>query len=171
MPIIAADIAWRYSGGNTNTDPNACLGGVISTAGSGSLDNAVLHDIFDAVSSAEASAGDTEYRGIFVRNDHATLTAQDARVYFTTAADDLDVALADEAVTTAIETIATESAAPVGPTFSHPTTYAAGLVLNSTTGLAPAAYKGLWVRRVMPASAGAESAHSETLRFECDTAG
>jgi hypothetical protein len=91
-------------------------------------------------------------------------------VYFTTAANDLDIALADEAVNTTIETIANESTAPVGPTFSHPTTYAGGLQLNGATGLTAGSNKGVWVRRVIPAAAGAETAHSETIKVEGETA-
>lgn len=171
MPIVASDILWRYSGGAGNTNPNAALGGAMSTAGGGTVDDGVLHDLFDAVASAESLAGDTEYRGIYILNNHATLTLLDARIYFSTAANDLDIALADEAINSTIETIANEGTAPVGPVFSHPTTYAGGLQLNSATGLAPADDKGIWVRRVIPAAAGAESAHSESLVVEGDTAG
>lgn len=171
MPIVAADIEWRYSGGAGNTDPNAALGGAISTAGAGVVDDNVLHDLFDAVSSAESSPGDTEYRGIYIKNNHGTLTLIDARIYFTTASDDLDIALADEAAGSTMETIANESTAPVGPTFSHPASYAAGLQLNGAGGLTAGQIKGVWVRRVIPAAAGAESAHTETLKVEGDTAG
>lgn len=172
MPIVGTDIKFRYSGGAGNNNPNACLGGAISTDAGGSLDNAVLHDLWDAVSSAEAAAGDTEYRGIYIRNDHATLPLTTARIYFTTAADDLDVALADEAMDVAMEIIANESTAPVGPVFSHPVTYATGLDLSaSLTGGTPGSFKGVWVRRVIPGAAGAESAHSETIKVEGDTAG
>lgn len=45
MPIVAADIVFRYSGGAANVDPNASLGGARSTAGGGVIDNAVLHDL------------------------------------------------------------------------------------------------------------------------------
>lgn len=169
MPIVAADIEFRYSGGTGNTDPTAALGGAMSTAGGGVIDNAVLHDLFDLVTSAESTAGDIEYRGIYIKNNHGSLTLTDARIYFTTGSDDLDIALADEAVDTTIETIANEGTAPVGPTFSHPTTYAGGLQLNSSTGLASQSFKGVWVRRTIPSSAGAESAHSETIAVEGDT--
>ena len=170
--MAASDILYRYSGGAANTDPNASLGGARSTAGGGLIDDGVLHDLFDAVSSSEASAGDTEYRGIFILNNHGTLPLVAGRIYFTTAANDLDIALADEAAGTGtIETIANESTAPVGPTFSHPTTYAGGLDLNGGADLVAGNHKGIWVRRVIPAAAAAESAHSETLRVEGDMAG
>lgn len=155
MAVAATDVQHRYSGGTGNTDPNASLGGAMSTAGGGVVDNAVKHDLFDAVTPAEALAGDTEYRGILIKNNHATDPLTDARVYITAqpSIGEIDVALADEAVTTAIETIASEAAAPVGPTFTHPTTYSGGLALNSTTGLVAQAYKGVWVRRSITAAA------------------
>src|SRR3954468_12750947 len=132
MPIVAADIEFRYSGGAANTDPNASLGGAISTAGGGTIDNAVLHDLWDPVSSAESTPGDTEYRGFYVKNAHGSLTLIDARIYFTTAADDLDIGLASAAAGSSMASIANESTNPEsgGITFSHPTTYAGGLQLN-----------------------------------------
>lgn len=169
MPTAASDLEWRLSGGAANTDPNASLGGAISTAGGGLIADAVDNNLFDDVSSAETTAGDTEYRGLYLKNVHATITMQDIRVFFTTAADDLDIALPSEAVNTSIATIANESTAPVGPTFSHPTTYAGGLALNSTTGLTAGSYRGLWVRRVVPAAAPGEAAHTETLKAQWDS--
>src|SRR4051812_46993412 len=107
MPIVATDIEWRYSGGAANTDPNACLGGAISTAGAGLIDDAVKNDLFDDVSAAEALGGDIEYRGFYVKNIHATLTLQDARIYMSAdsarADDTLDLAIGGEAVNVAME--------------------------------------------------------------------
>lgn len=174
MAIVASDIVWRYSGGAGNTSAAACLGGAISTAGGGSLDNAVKNDLFDDVSPAEATAGDVEYRGIYIRNDHGSITFEDCRAYISAdsshSGDIIDIALPSEAVSTTIGTIADESTAPSGPTFSHPTTYAGGLALNSTTGLAPAAYRGLWVRRTITAGAAAASVNDNTLKVEGNTA-
>lgn len=174
MPIVGTDIEYRYSGGATNTDPNACLGGAISTAAGGVVDNAVKNDLFDDVSSAEALAGDTEYRGIYIKNNHATLTLEDARVFISadsaSAGDIIDIALAGEAVNTTIETIVNENVAPIGEVFSHPTTYAAGLQLNGATGLAAQAYKGVWVRRTISAGAAAASINDNALRVEGQTA-
>jgi hypothetical protein len=173
MAIVAGDIEWRYSGGTTNTDPAASLGGAMSTQASGVIDTGVKNDLFDDVSSAEASAGDTEYRGIYIKNNHGSLTFQDCRVYHSadsaSSSDVVDIAIADEGVSTTIETIANENTAPTGPSFSHPTTYAGGIALNSTTGLAAAAYRGLWVRRTISASAPSGSI-TNTLRVEGLTA-
>lgn len=173
MPIVASDLQFRYSGGASNADPNACLGGAISTAGGGSIDDAVDNDLFDDVSASEASAGDTEYRGWYAKNNHGTLTLVDARVYIssnTTSADTtFDIALADEAVNTTIETIANESTAPVGPSFTAPSTYATGLQLNGATGLTAGSYRGVWIRRTVNAGAAAATGDSGTLKVEGET--
>lgn len=165
MPIVASEIEFRYSGGSANTDPNAALGGAISTAGGSTVDDNVANDLFDNVSSVEQAAGDTEYRGIYIKNTNASLTLQDARAYVTSFAE-LDIGVAVEAVSTSMATIANESTAPTSVTFTHPATYAAGLQLNSTTGLAPAAYRGLWVRRTIALGATPGTRTTETLNAE-----
>ena len=173
MPIVAADIQFRYSGGTTNTSAAACLGGAMSTDAAGVIDTGVANDLWDDVASAEASAGDTEYRGFYIKNNHATLTYSDARAYIspnTTSADDtFAIAIADEAVNNAEETIANESTAPVGPVFSSPADYATGLALNTTTGLTGTSYKGMWIRRVVTASAAALTNNSGTVAVQGDT--
>ena len=59
MPIVSADIKYRLSGGASNSDQNASLGGVKSS-------NEASASLFDNVSSAEAVSGDTEYRCFYV---------------------------------------------------------------------------------------------------------
>jgi hypothetical protein len=142
----------------------------MSTAAAGTVDDAVANDLFDNVSAAEATAGDVEYRGFYVKNNHGTLPYQDARLYFTTAASQLDIAVAAEAAGATMATIANEGAAPTGVTFSHPTTYAAGLQLNGSGGLTAGQARGVWIRRTVNAGASAETAHIETLRCEGYTA-
>lgn len=175
MAIAATDIKWRYSGGVANTDPNACLGGVLSTSASGTIDDAVANDLWDDVSSAEASAGDTEYRGFYIKNEHGTLTYSDARIYISsnTSSPDDTVALgiAVEAVSVTMATIANESTAPTSVTFTTPIDYAGGLALNSTTGLAAAAFRGVWVRRTVTAAAAAYTNDTHTLATQGDTLG
>ena len=141
----------------------------MSTAGGGVIDDNVDNDLFDDVSSAETTTGDVEYRSLYLYNNHATITMQDLRLFFTSAADDLDIGVAAEAVDVTMATIANESTAPSSVTFSHPTTYAAGLQANSSTGLAAGSRRGFWVRRTIPASAPGEAAHTETLKAQWDS--
>lgn len=165
MAIVASDIQFIYSGGAANASANACLGGAISTAGGNTVDDNVANDLFDDVSSVEQAAGDVEYRGIYIKNNHGSLTLQDARVYVTSFAE-LDVGIAVEAVSTTMATIANESTAPTSVTFAHPSSYAAGTAINSTTGLIAAAYRGLWVRRTITAGAASGVRSTETLNVE-----
>jgi hypothetical protein len=168
MPIVSTDIKIFYSGGSGNTDPNASLGGVKSSTEP--TDN-TLNNLFDDVSGTESNAGDTEYRGIYVYNNHGTLTMQNTKVYIgsdSSSADDAwAIALAGEGVNATMETISDESTAPVGETFSSPTTYAGGLSMGS---IAPGQRYGLWIRRTVNAGAAADNNDAATLKVDCDTA-
>jgi len=65
MAIVDGDVDLYLSGGAGNSDPNASLGGVISST---AITDDSLHNIFDYVSGSEASAGDDEVRAIYVKN-------------------------------------------------------------------------------------------------------
>lgn len=154
MAIVAGDIKKYLSGGAANADPNAALGGAISSV---EIVDDTLSNLFDTVTAAETSAGDIEYRAFFVKNTHATLTYEDVVVYIssnTTSPDTtVAIAIADEAVgVDTIETIADESTAPSGPTFSSPSTAASGLTIGD---MAPGEMKGIWVRWTVTANADA----------------
>src|SRR5215471_7155748 len=75
MPIVATDIHFRLSGGAANSNQNAALGGAKSTTTDASA------SLFDDVTGAESAAGDTEYRGIYVSNEHGTLAYLAPRVW------------------------------------------------------------------------------------------
>ena len=170
MAITSSDIEYRLSGGASNTSPAAALGGAMSTVGGGIITTAVLNNLFDDVSSAESTAGDTEYRGFYVKNKHATLTWENVVVWIeslTSSADtEFDIALADEAVGAAMETIVDESTAPSGPSFTRPTSKGAGLSIGD---IAAGSYKGIWIKRTVTAGAAAAN-DSGTIRCEGDTA-
>lgn len=145
MPIASSDIKKYLSGGAANSDPNAALGGVMSSVEI--VDN-TLHNLFDKTTGAEAILGDTEYRAFFIKNTHATLTYEDVVVYISSNTPSADtavaIALADEAIgTSTIETIANENTAPSGPTFSAPSTALTGISIGD---LAPGQMKAIWVR-------------------------
>lgn len=167
MPIVAGDIDFHLSGGVGNTDPNLALGGVRSTTQV--VDN-VDNNIFDDVTGTEAGSGDTEYRGLYFRNAHATITLLNTRIWIesnTTSTDDTaDIALAGEGLNATMETVANENTAPVGEVFSAPANYAAGLVMGSV----PATqHYGFWIRRTVNASAAAFNANSFQLKLQGET--
>jgi len=135
--------------------------------------DATNNNLFDDVSGAESATGDTEYRGFYVRNNHGTLTLQDARIYIssaTSSADtEFDIAIAAEAMNVTMATIANESTAPATVSFTRPTTYAGGLQLNAATGLTAGSNRGVWIKRTVNAAAAA-AADTGTLKVEGDTA-
>ena len=161
MAIVSTDIQYRLSGGASNSDPAISLGGVKSST--------AASNYFDDVSSAEASAGDTEYRCVYVHNNHGTLSLIGAKVFIqtNTPSSDTDVAigLGSSAINGTEQTVADESTAPAGVSFSAPTTFAGGLAIGD---LAAGAHKAVWVRRTVNAGAAAY-ADSFTLRVQGDT--
>ena len=162
MAIISTDIVYRLSGGAANSDQNASLGGAkSSTAASAS--------IYDDVTSAEASSGDTEYRCIYVHNNHGTLTYLGSKVWIQTntpsADTDVAIGLGTSAVNGTEQTVADENTAPSGVTFSAPTSFAGGLSIGD---IPAGQHKAVWIRRTINAGAAAAS-DSFTLRVQGDT--
>ena len=161
MAIISTDIQYRLSGVASNSDTALSLGGVKSST--------AASNYFDDVSSTEASAGDTEYRCVYVHNNHGTLSLIGAKVFIqtNTPSSDTDIAsgLGSSAINGTEQTVADESTAPSGVSFSAPTTFAGGLAIGD---LAAGAHKAVWVRRTVNAGAAAYS-DSFTLRVQGDT--
>lgn len=168
MAITASDLEFYLSGGAGNTDPNASLGGIISTT---AITNSSDNNLFDDVTGDEADSGDTEYRGIYFKNNHGSLTLQNTVVWFssnTTSADDtLNMALAGEGVNATMETVGNESTAPSGESFTAPASKGAGLSFGN---IATGQRYGLWIQRVVSASAAAANANAATISVEGDTA-
>lgn len=170
MPIASADIKTYLSGGATNTNPNASLGGVISST---EWTGGTLHDLFDVVTGDENAAQESEYRCIYVKNTHASLTWLGVKVWISAetagganAAIGLDPAGNGNGSTTGVATtIANEDTAPTGVSFSSPTTKAAGLTIGD---LGPGQCRAVWIRRTTTNSAPLDN-DSVTLTFEGDT--
>lgn len=163
MAIAQTDIQYRLSGGAGNASPAASLGGAKSTTAAGA-------SIFDDVSSAEAVAGDTEYRCVYVHNAHASLTLVGAVVWIPTntpsASTTVDVGVGTSAVNGTEQTVADENTAPSSVTFAAAATQGAGIALGDI----PAGQsRAVWLRRTITAGAGAVN-DSFTLRVTGDTA-
>lgn len=167
MGIIATDIVFRLSGGTGNSDPNAALGGVISSTVVGSA----VHNLFDQVGSAETAAGDTEYRCFYVRNSHGTLTLQSAKIWIQSNTPSADtavrIALGTSAVNGTEQTIASEITAPTGVTWSTAVNEGAALSIGD---IPAGQHKAIWVERVITAGAAAYNDDQATIRVKGDTA-
>ena len=162
MPIISSDIIYRLSGGAANSDPALSIGGTKSSVAAGAT-------LYDDVSSVEAGAGDTEYRCVYVHNAHATLTLIGSKVWIQTntpsANTDVAIALGGAGLNGTETAVANENTAPSGPSFTQPSSLAAGLTIGD---LAPGDHYPLWVRRAVTAGA-AVAADNFTLRVQGDT--
>ena len=175
MAIDSDDLALYLSGTSSNTSPAASIGGAKSATKIN--ETATLHNIFDKVTGDESNAGDVNYRIIYVTNDHATLTAENVKVYLTGVYDsgtqsmsqNKDVAFGViEAVNVAAQTLANEDTAPTGTiTWSEGGTRATALDLGD---IPHGEYRALYLRRIIAAGAAAEDTASFTINIEADSA-
>lgn len=167
MPIIASDIKFFLSGGSTNTDGNDALGGAISSTEASSSLNA----LFDYVTGDESAAGDTEYRCIYIQNDHPSLTLYGTKIWISTNTPSTDtsaeIALGTSAVSGTEQTIADEDTAPSGTTFSTATNEGASLSIGD---LDAGEWKAIWIKRIVDSSAAAYNADGMTITVKGDTA-
>jgi hypothetical protein len=178
MPIVASDIVIRYSttsgsaGDSTAGTAAGSLGKYVSSTAAATG----LNGLFDDVTGAENAASESEYRCIFVLNNHATLTLQNAVAFVTgevaggtttTIAVDNITASAKGSASAQAAQIANEDTAPTGVgTFSAPGTVAAGLALGN---LAPGTVRAIWVKRTA-ANTAAVNADGATINIGGDTA-
>lgn len=162
MAILSTDIIYRLSGGAANSDPNASLGGVKSST-------AMPTSVFDDVSSAEASAGDIEYRCIYIHNNHGSLTLQAPKIFIQantpSATTTVAIGLGTSAQGGTEQTVADESTAPSGVSFSEPEDFASGIALGD---IPPAGHRAVWIRRTITAGTAAAN-DGFTLRVTGDT--
>jgi hypothetical protein len=175
--IVASDIVFRYTttsgsaGDSTAGTANGSLGKYASTtAWAGGSAN----DLFDDISGAENAASTVDYRGIAILNNNASNAYQNAVVYISaeTAGGasiavgvDTTAASAKGSASAQLVTIASETTAPSGPTFSSPTTAGTGLSLGS---IPVANVKGIWIRRTA-ANTAALSSDGVTIAVSGDT--
>lgn len=174
MAIAAGDIVKRLSvsaaAGDTTAqpDPNASLGDQVATT---VITDATLNNLFDDVSGAESAAGDTEYRCLFILNNHATLTLENATIEVqsetgagttVTIATDNIGNVAKGSGSAQATTIADESTAPSGVS-----AFGAGPLTIGN--LAPGQVRGIWLKRVVTLGAGASNPDTVVLRVTGDT--
>ena len=157
---MPASIAFRLSGGAANSNPAAALGGAMSSVA------VAANTLFDTVTAGEASAGDTEYRCFYVLND-GDQVLDSVRVWISDQPTQGTYALAlgGEGIDGTAETVANESTAPSGESFSSPTTSLTGLECGP---LNPGQRRPVWARRVIGASTPGISLASNAAQFRVD---
>jgi len=178
VPITLSDLAIRLSvksgtAGNqtVQANPNLALGKYMSlTAWAGG----VLADLFSAVTGDANAAQTPEYRCVFLYNSHPTLTwtgvvmwvdGQGTGATVSLGVDTTAAALAASASPQALE-VANALTAPVGVSFSAPTSKGTGIAVGD---IGPGRCKAVWFKRV-PAGAGAVNSDTASVKFSGDTA-
>jgi hypothetical protein len=172
MSVIASDIKIRYStvsgsaGNSTAGTAAGSLGKYMSTTDAVGSANV----FFDDVSSAEALAGDTEYRCVFVYNSHSTdsalnvaasITAEVSGGGVTTAAlDNIATSAAGSSSAQAAQ-IANEDAVPSGVG-----AFSVGPLSIGT--LTAGQCKAVWLKRVVGASTAAMTGDGFTFHIAGD---
>ena len=174
MAVTASDIKFYLSGGSSNSSGDASLGGAISST---EIPAYVMDGLMDQVSGKESKAGDTNYRIIYLKNNHATDDALNVEIYFdqdatnkqrndagvliSPAVDDpivynseITMALYPGSVNVAAAALADEATAPAG---SIVYSSAQGEPNALAIGTIPATqFKAIIIRRVIPANTPAK---------------
>ncbi|MDD3711677.1 MAG: hypothetical protein PHP37_03705 [Patescibacteria group bacterium] len=161
--IETTNLKYYLSGGAGNTDPNASIGGVISST---EVADNNLHNLFAKVKWQESEVGSEKYRAIFIKNEHASLTWEDVVAFIKSqsTSDDtsIEIGVCDEGKNQAIEVIDDEDTAPDSVVFKS----GVGIVNGVSVGdLEKNDYIGIWVKRVV--NQGASAKGDDTAELEC----
>lgn len=168
MPIVTSDIKYLLTGGSSNTDPNASLGGAPSTTAI--VDN-TSQNLFQNVTGAQSLAGFIDYRGVAIQNSNGSLTMLSTKLWIqqqpTATGDATAIGLDPAGLNSNLTTISPETSAPVGVTFSAPANYAAGLSMGD---IPFSQFYGFWIRRTISAGTAAYTDDTFQIEVQCDTA-
>jgi len=173
MPILATDIKFYLTGGAANSNPNASLGGAISST---EIISGGLNNIFDDVTGDESASGMTDFRCIGVKNNHSTLTLKASKLWIlsntTSLHDDIEIGV-EKPVSNVVQTVSNEGMAPTGISFSKPTTKENGPSItgegNNTGEIGPGKWVGIWIKRVVQVGAAAKDNNTFELKVEGDS--
>ncbi len=178
MAIASGDLLFKLSvttgsSGNTTAQGNVnnSLGKFMSTT---QITDATLNNLFDNISGDENASGIIDYRCLFVHNNHASLTLQSAVVWMSaevsggaSGAIALDGSgVVTKGATGQAQSIANETTAPTGLSFSAPTTKGAGLAIGD---IAAGSCQAIWVKR-MAGNTIAVDADGLSIKLEGDSA-
>lgn len=160
MAVTAGDIEFHISGGGANTDVDASLGGAISTT---EIVDATLNNLFTEVTEDETAAGVTQYRCFYVKNASATNTYKNVSAFINTQSTSpdtsIEIGLGTSAVNGVEPTVANETTAPAGVTFTAAAVdKASGLAIGD---IPVGQHKAVWVKLIV--NPGAAAANDSSI--------
>jgi hypothetical protein len=175
MPLSSLDIVFYYTGNATGPSNNTLsLGGTISTA---TIPDATANNVFDDVTGDESAAGDTEYRGIAVKDTSSSCTMINPKVWIagyvraSSGADTIKIARSTFPLNSNTMGICTnESTAPSETGLSWIVEGSPSSTIDFSPGtLNTGNWFGLWLMRTVPPGASAFSNRSVTIQVQCET--
>lgn len=165
MPLITGDFVVRLSGGSTNAVGSASLGGVRS----GNAASTSIDALFDGVASDEASAGRTEYRCVYLYNGNGSSQMLSTVAWISantpSTGTTLAIGVGSSAVNGTEQTVASETTAPTGVTFTEPASQGTGIALGD---IPAGQHRAIWLRRTVSAATPASPEDTFTLSFYAD---
>lgn len=158
MPVLSTDIKYYESTNN--------LGGAIT----GTEVPVTLHGLFDKVASAEALAGATDYRCVYVKNNHGSITLTAAIAYIQSQTPSTGTSIyigTGTAIAGGVEqSIADELTPPNGVTFTNLIDIENGVAMGDIPAIS---HKALWIKRVTSVATAAYSADGFAINVQGDT--
>lgn len=160
MPIVSGNIkTFKTANG---------LGGAITANESVSGDP---NNVFDTFSGAETAAGGTFYHCLYVKNEHASLTAQNVELYIDSetahAGVNVEIGLGSSAVNAQEQTIQDEETAPSGVSFSEADGEENALVIGD---IPAGQHKAFWVKVTIAPGTTAKTGYAVNTKYVFDTA-
>ena len=153
MPILTTDLA--YLGSTSN------LGGAITA---NIIPDATLHNLFDVVGSAGSENGETNYRCIYLKNNHGSITLQDAAAYLSvntpSVTTEMEIGFGTATIGGVEQSIPDETTAPIGVVFTALIGDANSVALGS---IPPGSHKAIWLKRVIDAGTVATPSEGATI--------
>jgi hypothetical protein len=173
MPLSSLDIVFYYTDGATGPSNNTLsLGGTISTS---TIPDNTANNIYDDVTGDESSSGDTEYRGIAIKDTNATYTMINPKVWITgysragSGADTISIAKSTFALNSnTMGTCTNEGSAP-SEALSWVVEGTPSSTITWTGTLNAGNWFGLWFKREVPAGASAYNNRSCTIQVQSET--
>lgn len=166
MSIEVGEIGLFLTGGSANANPNASLGGNVSTV---QVVNNQLHNLFRRVTDGEASSGVTLYRCVAVKNRDPSLEMRNVAFYMVTdskSADSLVLYSRGQSDKNQVETaIVDEFTSPTGSNinFVAALNRTGGLNLGS---LDAGEWRNVWIKYVV--QPGAEPFPNDEYKFRVE---
>jgi hypothetical protein len=122
-----------------------------------------VNKMWEDILPAESYAGQTDYHGFYVHNAHPSIGLIDCKLYIasqTSGVDALWIGLGTSAIDATEQTIANDTTAPSGVTFSQPSSVGAAISLGA---LGAGQHRAYWQKRVCPATNVADTADVSQL--------